>query len=357
MQCSDCFVRLGGSTGACPACFQRLGAIRNLYVEKVRDAHKAKQAAAIPTLSLQEQVLQLALAQREKSLSVMRAAELDRLAQREKSLSVMRAAAWIDEKKRARATADAEVEQRRVGHVQRKEAEANEKQRQDDDRRRQEQEKRQAAAVAVEEQRARTAAAAASEAEQHRARLLEWKEAEAQDYARRRQRSEQKREEMRQRKEEEANKKQRQEDARWRHQQVERRQAQLVALWETGSGLLAGLLVFIVAVPQTTIAVLVVLKNVTAGIACVALKVLTTAIWSVVGTVTFAIRPPCRHQRRWYEGVRWGRVAFFLGVIIILALVIVAPKGGGEISIKIIRDFVLVPLIIGWFFFSDELHE
>jgi hypothetical protein len=37
---------------------------------------------------------------------------------------------------------------------------------------------------------------------------------------------------------------------------VERRQ-----VWETGSGLLAGLLVFIVAVPQTTIAVLMGLKN------------------------------------------------------------------------------------------------
>ena len=51
-----------------PACFQRLGAIRNLYVEKVRDTHKAKQAAAIPTLSLQEQVLQLALAGAQRSL-------------------------------------------------------------------------------------------------------------------------------------------------------------------------------------------------------------------------------------------------------------------------------------------------
>ena len=68
MQCSECFVRLGGSRGACPACFQRLGAISNLYVEKVRDTHKAKQAAAIPTLSLQEQVLQLALAGAQRSL-------------------------------------------------------------------------------------------------------------------------------------------------------------------------------------------------------------------------------------------------------------------------------------------------
>ena len=285
MQCSECFVRLGGSRGACPACFQRLGAIRNLYVEKVRDTHKAKQAAAIPTLSLQEQVLQLALAG----------------AQREKSLSEMRAAARIDEKKRARAAADAEVEQRRVGNVQRKEAEANEKQRKDDDRRRQEREERQAAAVAVEEQRARTAAD--SEAEKHRVANVEWKEAEAQDYARRRQMRKQKREEMRQRKEKEANKKQTQEDARWRHQQVERRQAQLVALWETGSGLVAGLLVSIVAVPQTTIAVLVGLMKVTAGIAFVALKLLATAVWAGLSTLTFAFRPPRRRQRRWYEGV------------------------------------------------------
>jgi hypothetical protein len=115
---------------------------------------------------------------------------------------------------------------------------------------------------------------------------------------------------------------------------VERRQAQLVALWETGSGLVAGLLVSIVAVPQTTIAVLVGLMKVTAGIAFVALKLLATAVWAGLSTLTFAFRPPRRRQRRWYEGVMWGRVASFLGVIIILALVIVAPTGGGNIITK-----------------------
>jgi hypothetical protein len=103
MQCSECFVRLGGSSGACPACLQRLGAIHNLYVEKVgRESAgraQAKQVAVIPTLSLQEQVLQLARLQQTHSpdkgaawLSKSDDAQYDLAgAQREKSLSAMRA--------------------------------------------------------------------------------------------------------------------------------------------------------------------------------------------------------------------------------------------------------------------------
>ena len=146
MQCSECFVRLGGSGGACPACFQRLGAIRNLYVEKMRDAHKARQQAAITvqTLSLQEQVLQLARLQQNhwaagdsretgvSSLSQGGDAQYDLAgAQREKeetspktSPSERRAEARVEQKARAGTIADAEVVQRRVANVHKKEAEA-----------------------------------------------------------------------------------------------------------------------------------------------------------------------------------------------------------------------------------------
>jgi hypothetical protein len=245
MQCSECFVRLGGSGGACPACFQRLGAIRNLYVEKMRDAHKARQQAAITvqTLSLQEQVLQLARLQQNhwaagdsretgvSSLSQGGDAQYDLAgAQREKeetspktSPSERRAEARVEQKARARTIADAEVVQRRVANVHKKEAEANTEQRQEahnDDRRRQEQEDRRRHAGAVEEQSARTAAAAT--AEHYRVANVQRKKAQEQEGARRRQT----RQERRQRKEAEASEKQRQGDASWRQQQVERRQEQ-----------------------------------------------------------------------------------------------------------------------------------
>ena len=245
MQCSECFVRLGGSGGACPACFQRLGAIRNLYVEKMRDAHKARQQAAITvqTLSLQEQVLQLARLQQNhwaagdsretgvSSLSQGGDAQYDLAgAQREKeetspktSPSERRAEARVEQKARAGTIADAEVVQRRIANVHKKEAEANTEQRQEahnDDRRRQEQEDRRRHAGAVEEQSARTAAAAT--AEHYRVANVQRKKAQEQEGARRRQT----RQERRQRKEAEASEKQRQGDASWRQQQVERRQEQ-----------------------------------------------------------------------------------------------------------------------------------
>ena len=43
VQCADCFQRLGGDHAPCPVCTQKLGNIRNRYVENLRDAHQARQ--------------------------------------------------------------------------------------------------------------------------------------------------------------------------------------------------------------------------------------------------------------------------------------------------------------------------
>ncbi len=85
------------------------------------------------------------------------------------------------------------------------------------------------------------------------------------------------------------------------------------------AALLAGLLKFIVAESQTTIAVLVGLKYMVvwaAGMTCNmtlgALKVLKAAVWALLGALICEICSPHRRQRRWYEGLTPCAIRVFM---------------------------------------------
>ena len=68
LQCSACFVRVGGDEAPCPVCKRTMGNIRAGYLEGMRDRYQARQSSqaagrASPPISVQEQVLRLAQTQ------------------------------------------------------------------------------------------------------------------------------------------------------------------------------------------------------------------------------------------------------------------------------------------------------